>query len=116
MGMILVFLGLFLLFALAFNGSVGTDFVDRSFFASGLLMVIAGIATGLKSNFYIMKILCSLSLLCYLPMIWQRFNFNFGVDWVGFVFDIAIAAFLIFLIVVKPNKQIQPTPKSGAAD
>jgi len=98
MGIALIFLGLFLWFALAFNGSVGTDFVDKSFFTSGLLMIITGITLRLKSNWNIVRIFCALSLLTYLPMIWQRFNFQYGVDWVGFVFDLAISGFLIIVI------------------
>jgi hypothetical protein len=115
MGIALIVIGLFLCFALAFNGSVGADYVDQSFFTSGLLMVITGITISLKDNWNVVRILCVLSLLTYLPMIWQRFNFSFGVNWVGVIFDIAIAGYLVILIVKKPNKSLKPgTPQSGA--
>ena len=115
MGIALILIGFLLWFALAFNGSVGTDFVDQSFFTSGLFMVIAGIAISLRTNWNIVRVMCALSLITYMPMIWQRFNFIYGVDWGGFVLDLAIAVFLIFVIVKKPNQSLKSgTPQSGA--
>jgi len=100
-------IGLFLWIALAFNGSVGTDFVDRSFVASGLLMIMTGVSVSLKANWKLVRILGLLSLLTYLPMVWQRFNFQMGVSWTGIAFDLAIAGFLIVVIVKKTGKSLK---------
>jgi len=69
-------------------------------------MIIAGVLKIAKSETKIVRYLCSLALAVYTPMIWQRFNFTFGTDWVGFYFDIAIAVFMLVVIASKPNKTI----------
>lgn len=43
---------------------------------------------------------CIAALLCYIPMIWQRFNFTFGIDSGGLYFDIAIVAFMVIFITI----------------
>jgi hypothetical protein len=77
MGISLVVVGLFLLFALGFNGSVGGTFVNYTFFASALFILAAGATKILGGNFKFLRIFCSAAMLLYLPMIWQRFDFNF---------------------------------------
>ncbi len=108
MGIALISLGLFLWFALAFNGSVGEQFVNYSFFTSALLMVISGAIKIIKSKSELSRYICIVALFCYLPMIWQRFNFQFGTDWGGFYFDIAIVTFMIIFIIT--NKVLKRTP------
>jgi uncharacterized membrane protein YphA (DoxX/SURF4 family) len=70
-------------------------------------MVLAGVMKILGRSFKFFQISCSIALVLYLPMIWQRFNFNFGIDIVGLYFDIFIAAFLIFCITRKPNNSVK---------
>jgi len=98
MGIALIFLGLFLWFAQAFNGSVGNTFVNYSFFTSALLMVIAGLFYIGKIKWQVTRIICVLALIAYLPMIWQRFNFSHSVDSGGFTFDILVTIFLLTCI------------------
>jgi len=107
MGIVLVLLGLFLWFALAFNGSVGVTFVNYTFFASALFMLIAGSIRVAHSNPKPFQVFSSIALVLYVPMIWQRFNFDFGVDLSGLIFDIFIVVFLIFCITHKPNKSVK---------
>lgn len=115
MGIALIILGLFLWFVLGFNGSVGTDFVDRSFSTSAFFMVITGAVILVKLNWNLVRVLCVVALVCYLPMIWQRFNFSFGINWSGVIFDIGIVIFMFILIIKKSNKSLKSgTPKSGA--
>ncbi|MDY6867803.1 MAG: hypothetical protein SVT56_07840 [Chloroflexota bacterium] len=80
MGIALIVIGFFLLFAFAFNGSVGTDFVDKSFVTSAILLMVTGVVVLLKANWNVVRVFCVISLLSYSAMIWQRFNFSFGVD------------------------------------
>lgn len=107
MGIVLVLLGLFLWFALAFNGSVGVKFVNYTFFASALSMLIAGSIRIVHGNLKSFQVFCSIALALYIPMIWQRVNFNFGVDLFGLIFDIFIVIFLTFCITHKPNKSVK---------
>jgi|TARA_B110000914_G_C15408924_1_gene420871 hypothetical protein len=106
MGIVLIFLGLFLWFALAFNGSVGEQFVNYSFFISALLMITSGLIKAITSKYEMSCNVCIGALLLYLPMVWQRFNFNFGIDMVGFYFDIAIVTFMVIFItknLIRPS-------------
>jgi len=107
MGITLIFLGLFLWFSLAFNGGVGEAFVNYSFFASALFMIIAGVLKIAKSETNIVGYLSSVALAAYIPMVWQRFNFTFDTDWVGFCFDISIVIFMLVVIANRPSKAIQ---------
>ncbi len=106
MGIALIGLGLFLWFALAFNGGIGEPFVNYSFFTSALFMIIAGSMRIVKSKPNIARILCEIALVAYMPMIWQRFNFTFGTDWGGFYFDIAIVVFMLIFLTIKGPAQI----------
>ena len=115
MGIALIILGLFLWFALLFNGSVGEPFVNYSFFASALFMVITGSLKIAKAESKIVRSFCAAALLTYIPMIWQRFSFTFGTDWIGFYFDIGIVVFMLIFISSKPNKSLKnETPQSGS--
>ena len=115
MSIALILLGIFLLFALLFNGSVGETFVNYSFFASALLMVIAGSVRISNVGCKYVRVLCVLALSLYAPMIWQRFNFKFGTGSGGLFFDISIVVFLLAVIASKPNQSLKSgTPQSGA--
>ena len=100
---VLIFLGLFLWFALAFNGSVGVAFVNYTFFASALFMLIAGGVRMVLGNSKPFRFLSSIALVLYIPMVWQRFNFNSGVGLAGLIFDIFIVVFLILCLTRKIN-------------
>jgi len=111
MGGTLILLGFFLWFAMAFNGGVGETFVNYSAFVSGLFMVVSGVLAITNSGTIYIRILTMLALICYGAIVWQRFHFTFGTDWVGFVFDgIYIVCMLAAIIRSNPNK----SPKSGA--
>jgi len=113
MGIAFICLGLFFLFAIAFNGGVGETFVDYSFFVSALFMIITGSLTLARSKWKTARIFCSMALVCYLPLIWQRFNFSFGTDWGGLFFDIIFVVLMVIFILKKPNKSLKPwTPQS----
>lgn len=117
MGIALIILDLFLWFALEFNGSVGEPFVNYSFFISALLMVITGLLKIANSNWEVARIFCAAALVFYLPMIWQRFNFEFSTatDGPELYFDIGILIFMLIFITRKPNNPIKSgAPKSGA--
>jgi len=108
MGITFIFLGSFLWFSMAFNGGVGETFVDFSFFASALFMIITGSLTITNSNWKTVRNFCSMALICYLPMIWQRFNFSFSTDWGGLFFDIIFVVLMVVFILKKPNKSLKP--------
>jgi len=105
MGIVLIFIGLFLWFTLAFNGSVGETLVNYAFFTSALFMIIAGSLRIALSNSNSSNIICGIALFCYLPMIWQRFNFKFGTDWFGLCFDIAFVLFMLLFVFLKLNNK-----------
>jgi len=107
MGIALTLLGLFLWFALAFNGGIGESFVNYSFFASALFMIIAGSVRIAKSRSNIARNFCAAALVAYMPMIWQRFNFTFGTDWGGFYFDIAIVVFMLIFLTTMRVKELK---------
>lgn len=105
MGIALIFIGLFLGFTLAFNGGVGETFVNYAFFTSALFMIIAGslrIALSISNG---SSIICGIALFCYIPMIWQRFNYKFGTDWIGLCFDIAFVLFMLIFIFLGLNNK-----------
>ncbi|MCJ8305128.1 hypothetical protein [Shewanella sp.] len=107
MGITLIILGLFLLFAFGFNGSVGTEFVNSSFVTSALLMILAGTLKTASLNWKASRIVCVAALVAYTPMIWQRFNYKFSVDEAGLIFDIMFVVFMLAFIINKPNKAIK---------
>jgi hypothetical protein len=114
MGIVLIFLGLFLWFALAFNGSVGEQFVNYSLFSSALFMIVSGALKFAKSKPEIPRNFCIAALLCYLPMIWQRFNFKFDTDWGGFYFDIAIVTFMVIFVMKNLTRRSSGTRETAS--
>ena len=101
LGVLLIAQGLFLLFALAFNGTVGETFVNWSFSLSGLSMIACGSFKIAKADFKVMAMFGLVSLVFYLPMIWQRFNYSSSIDVIGLCFDIWIIAIAIITIIYK---------------
>ena len=114
MGKSFIFLGLFLWFALAFNGSIGEPFVNYSFFASALFMIISGAITVMSSKSEISRNFCIAALLCYLPMIWQRFNFKSGIDTDGLYFDIAIVTLMVIFITKNLTRRSSGTHNNAS--
>jgi hypothetical protein len=106
-------LGLFLLFALAFNGSVGETFVNYSFFTSATLMIAFGSSKIAKAKYSITMSLGIASTMFYLPMIWQRFNFSYTDISEGIYFDFWVIAILLVSLICKPNKSLK---QIGAKD
>lgn len=106
MGIILIVIGFFLCFTLAFNGGIGTPFVNYSLLISAMLMVTGGILRLIYIKWLVVRSIAIVSLICYLPVIWQRFNFGSNVDWIGLYFDIAIIVFVLFFVFIEPEKKI----------
>jgi hypothetical protein len=101
----LIFLGLFLWFAIAFNGGIGEPFVNYLAIASGLFMVVTGIMIIKKYTVSSIRIISMLAIITYSAVIWQRFNFSYGIDWGGIVFDCIYVVLLLWVIIrCKPNK------------
>lgn len=113
LGVVLVVLGLFLLFALAFNGSVGETFVNYSFFISAVLIIAFGISKIATVKNLVSMTLGIGSIVFYLPMIWQRFNFQYTDVSNGVFIDVWIIGILFTALIVKPNKSLNQT---GAKD
>jgi hypothetical protein len=113
MGITFIFIGSFLWFALMFNGGVGEGLVNLSFFVSGLFMIITGISIR-HTNIKNALIFCSIALLCYIPMIWQRFDCCYGTDWGGLCFDIIFIALMLAFILKNLTSSSSGTPQSGA--
>ena len=107
MSITLIFTGLFLLFAFSFNGSVGTTVVNFTFVTSALLIITAGVLNFSKSKQVLARNTCIVALVAYTPMIWQRFNFTFGIDGGGLFFDVVFVVLMLFFIYNKPNKAIK---------
>lgn len=114
LGTFLILQGLFLLFALAFNGGVGETFVNYSFFASALLMIVFGGLKIAEAKWPICVIFGLVSLVLYLPMIWQRFNFGFGTDTTGLYFDAWVIVILLVSLISKPNAGLNQTGENNA--
>jgi len=102
-GAVLILLGLFLWFALVFNGSVGGKFVNYSFFFSGLVIIIFGFSKLTIGSNYVSFPLGLISIILYLPMVWERFN-SCETDIEGLKFDVFIILFILMNMIFKPNK------------
>jgi uncharacterized membrane protein HdeD (DUF308 family) len=107
LGILLIILGVFLLLALAFNGTVGETFVNYSFFLSSVLIISFGFSKIIKNKYTISVCLGIISIVLYLPMIWQRFNFAYETDKVGLKFDIWIVVLIITAIIIRPTKSVK---------
>ena len=110
MGGTVIFLGVFLWFAMAFNGGIGSVFVNWAAFASGLSMVAAGTAYIARWGAVYTRVLGVCALGGYLPVVWQRFHMRYGPDWVGLVFDGVYVVCLLAVIVrgkaAKPDRSM----------
>lgn len=111
LGILLILIALFLLLAMAFNGGVGETFVNYSLLASALLILGLGTSKIDDAPHKESITLGVLSVILYLPMIWQRFNCKFGLDSVGLYFDLVIMVIVILSVLFKPNKACNPTAK-----
>ncbi len=105
LGIMLVLVGLFLLFALAFNGSVGEWFVNYSFFASSILIIACGITKIANRGKLTTIVLGFLGVIFYLPMIWQRFNFGREVNTDNITFDIILISGVLVASLLNPKKR-----------
>jgi len=102
----IVILGLFIWFALAFNGGVGASFVNYAALACGMLLIVAGSWRLLKLQWQTARAICTAAILAYLPMIWQRTQFQFDTDWVGFGFDAFFIALMLLFVFRRPDDKI----------
>lgn len=105
-GFILIILGLFLLFMLAFNGTVGEKFVDFSLFTSGSLIIGLGIAKIVKTKSKYVLPLGSLCIVFYLPMIWQQFQFGNGIELSDLGFDFCVIFVVLIAMLLKPRTEM----------
>lgn len=113
MGITFILIGSFLWFAIMFNGGVGEGLVNLSIFTSSLFMIITGISIR-NSNKKNALVFCSIALLCYTPMIWQRFDCCFGTDWGGLYFDIVFIALMLIYIFKNLTSLSSGATQSGS--
>ena len=112
----LIVFGLFFLFAYAFNGSSGLPVIDYSFLSSAALLIIAGIFNIDKQGRNFSGYIILLGLVSYLPMVWQRFIWEFGPDWPGFILDLVIIFTLLNFCLIKfgyPNIMMLGKHRNG---
>lgn len=106
--------GIFLLFALLFNGGTGVSLITYSVVLTGIILIMVGIISFSNNVFpFVLSIVACLS---YIPVMYLSFNTSYGVDWAALILD-AIIIFIIIKLAVgfKPNKSLKSgTPQSGA--
>ena len=107
LGKLLIGMALFLSFALTFNGGIGETFVNYSFFTSALLILCLGVCKLIGAARKLIFTLGGLSIVFYLPLIWQRFNFRYGLDSGGLYFDLVILAIVALSTLYTPSKAEQ---------
>ena len=107
LGKLLIGMALFLSFALTFNGGIGETFVNYSFFTSALLILCLGVYKLIGAARKLIFTLGGLSIVFYLPLIWQRFNFRYGLDSGGLYFDLVILAIVALSTLYTPSKAEQ---------
>jgi hypothetical protein len=88
--------GLFMLFAVAFNGGLGSTLVTYSACASATSLILAGAAAFKTERHKAVFPLLAVAALAYLPVIYQRYTWRWGIDWGGLVFDALFVAFLLY--------------------
>ena len=102
-----IILGLFVLFAVSFNGGLGNIFVTLPVTISGISLICIGIASinkKAKIPFYFAVV----SFAAYLPMIIYIFTLSNSIDWIAFTFNIFILFHIGLLVNYhKPNKAIK---------
>jgi hypothetical protein len=94
MGIAAVCIGLFILFAVAFNGGLGPAIYTYSGCLSALTVIFAGLASFKARWRHATPWLLGTAGLVYVPIIYQRFMWTWGPDWGGIVFD---ALYMIFI-------------------
>ena len=106
-------IGIFLLFALLFNGGLGHPFYTISAVSAALLLVLAGVLPlldGDQSAGYWSYILAGVA---YVPVIVQSFGSNF-IDIVGLVFHVFIVWFIFSMVrTSKPNQSNKAQPPAA---
>lgn len=95
LGVLLILTALFLWFALAFNGSVGSTLVNYSLFSSAFFMLILGVLKIINAPKKALHIFGSLTIILYLPLIWQRFDTNWY-ELSILCFDFALVSMVIY--------------------
>jgi hypothetical protein len=95
MGIAAICIGVFIVFAVTFNGGLGHAIYTYSACISAMTMILAGLASFEASWRWITPWLLGAAGLVYVPVIYQRFDCTCGADWGGLVFD---GLFVIFLL------------------
>jgi hypothetical protein len=91
-------IGLFVLFAVAFNGGLGSSLVTCSACASAASLISAGVVMLRSEGHKAVVPLLAVAALAYLPVIYQRFTWSWGIDWGGLVFDALLVAFVLYAL------------------
>ena len=109
MGIFAIVLGLFLLFAIAFNGGLGAVFYSLAATTSAVCLISVGItAIKNKENKTAPFYLSIVAFISYLAVIFQLFTFTGGVEWLALFFNTFILFYIGLLInYYKPNKAIK---------
>jgi hypothetical protein len=96
MGFAAIVIGLFILFAVAFVGGLGSALYSYSACASAVSLILAGAASLKVERRVGVFWLLVLAAITYVPVIFHRFGFRWGIDWGGIVFDVLYVAFLLW--------------------
>jgi hypothetical protein len=91
-----IWIGLFMLFAVAFVGGLGRPLFTYAACASAIALLLAALASFTSRLRGAAPWLLGAAGLGYLPVIYQRFTFNWGPDWVGLALDMLYLAFLAY--------------------
>jgi hypothetical protein len=96
--------GLFILFAVAFVGGLGQPLYTYAACISAVCLVLAGLASYTAQLRPAASWLLLVAGLAYLPVMYQRFVWQWGADWVGLVLDMLYMTFLLsFLYSQRPG-------------
>ena len=96
-------LGLFILFAVAFVGGLGSALYTYSACASAISVILAGAVSLNAERRRAAFPLLAVAAIVYVPVLFHRFTFKWGIDWGGVVFDVLYVAFLLrFLYTQRP--------------
>jgi hypothetical protein len=92
-----IVLGLFILFALAFVGGLGSALYTYSALASAISVILVGLLTVASKADRAATLLTMLAIFTWLPVVFHRFSGQWGLDWGGLLCDALYLTFLALL-------------------
>lgn len=98
-----IWIGLFILFAVAFVGGLGSAIYTYAACASAIALIAAGLLSFKAESRWTVFFLLGVSALVYVPVIFQRFTWRWGPDWGGLILDAMYVSFVLtFLYTRRP--------------